>query len=124
MARQKKPKPTQNTVDVPLYLFNSGRNFESQRFLGAHRQPDGSVVFRVWAPHAREVSVVGDFNGWNDFADVCKPLTGGVWEATVQGVKQFDAYKFSILTQYGQRILKCDPYAQHFETRPSNSSKK
>lgn len=123
MARQKKPKPTQNTVDVPLYLFNSGRNFESQRFLGAHRQPDGSVAFRVWAPHAREVSVVGDFNGWNDFADVCKPLTGGVWEATVQGVKQFDAYKFSILTQYGQRILKCDPYAQHFETRPSNSSK-
>lgn len=114
------PAPEGN---VPLYLFNSGRNFEAQRYLGAHREADGSTVFRVWAPHAQAVSVVGDFNGWNDSASPCVPLTGGVWEGRVQNAAQYDAYKFSILTPHGERILKCDPYATHYETRPANASK-
>ena len=109
--------------NVPLYLFNKGENARSYDYLGAHFQPDGSVVFRVWAPHAQGVSVVGDFNGWNRGANPMRPLTGGVWETEIANLHVFDVYKFAIRTADGRELLKSDPYAFHTETRPKNASK-
>ncbi len=109
--------------NVPLYLFNKGENARSYDYLGAHFQPDGSVVFRVWAPHAQSVSVVGDFNGWNSGANPMRPLTGGVWETEIANLHVFDVYKFAVRAQDGRELLKSDPYAFHTETRPKNASK-
>ena len=109
-----------------LDLYNRGENFMSYNYLGVHftDKSSGSAVFRVWAPHALAVSVVGDFNGWNESATICEKLeNSGVWQATAENVHDFDNYKFSILTPAGKRILKSDPYAAHYETRPANSSK-
>ena len=109
--------------NLPLYLFNKGENARSYEYLGTHFQPDGSVVFRVWAPHAQGVSVVGDFNGWNSGAHPMRPLTGGVWETVIEGLHVFDVYKFAIRAKDGRELLKSDPYALHTETRPQNASK-
>ncbi len=110
--------------NVPLYFFNKGENARAYEYLGAHFNTDGSVTFRVWAPHAQAVSVVGDFNGWNSSAAPMLPVDDSeVWETTVKNAKIFDAYKFCIKTQAGREIMKCDPYAFHAETRPDNASK-
>jgi len=114
---------TKDNGNVPLYLFNSGRNFMLGEWMGSHLEKGGGAVFRVWAPNAVGVSVAGDFNGWSDFANPMTPLTGGVWEAYVPEAKEFDAYKYSVLTRSGERLLKADPCAAHAETRPATASK-
>lgn len=80
------------------------------------------AVFRVWAPNAERVSVAGDFNGWNNEANIMENIGNGVFEATVSGVKDYDAYKYAI-TSGGKTVLKSDPLARHFETAPNNASK-
>jgi 1,4-alpha-glucan branching enzyme len=110
--------------NLPVYYFHQGTNSKAYDYMGAHRCGDGSVVFRVWAPHAVAVSVVGDFNNWNNEADVLKKISGGgIFEGTVENVKRFDAYKYSIVTRSGETILKSDPYCFHAETRPGTASK-
>ncbi len=114
----------ENYNDFPLYVFHQGRNFKAQDFLGAHKVEDGKYVFRVWAPHATAVYVVGDFNGWNESASPMNKLSdGGVWEAYVDGVQNFHAYKFLVYTPDGFKNYKADPYAIHAETRPGTASK-
>lgn len=110
--------------DFPLSVFHQGRNFKSQDFLGAHKIESEKYVFRVWAPHATAVYVIGDFNGWNeDFSPMKRLNEGGVWEAYVDGVSNFDAYKFLIYSADGRKHYKADPYAIHAETRPATASK-
>ena len=110
--------------NVPLYLFNKGENARAYEYLGAHFNDDGSVVFRVWAPHAVAVSVVGEFNGWQPGVNTMYRIDGGeVWETTVPDLHIFDTYKFCISTFDGRQLMKCDPYAFHAETRPANASK-
>ena len=110
--------------EFPLYVFHQGRNFKAQDFLGAHRVEENKFVFRVWAPHAAAVYVVGDFNDWNEEnAPMSKLNDAGVWEAYVDSVKNFDAYKFLIYTCDGKKLYKADPYAFHAETRPGTASK-
>ncbi|MEI6580284.1 MAG: 1,4-alpha-glucan branching protein GlgB, partial [Eubacteriales bacterium] len=109
---------------VPSYLFHQGTNFKAYEYMGAHRLADNSTVFRVWAPHASAVSVVGDFNCWNTSANPLKKLNEqGLWECVVGGIKQFDIYKYSITPSKGKTFLKCDPYSFHTETRPGTASK-
>ncbi len=120
----KKAEKKDNYNDFPLYVFHQGRNFKAQQLLGAHKVEDGKYVFRVWAPHARAVYVVGDFNGWDETASPMHKLSdGGVWEVYVDGVNNYDAYKFLIYTPDGFKNYKADPYAIHAETRPSTASK-
>ena len=110
--------------DFPLYVFHQGRNFKAQEFLGAHRIEPEKYVFRVWAPHATAVFVVGDFNGWNEeLSPMTRLNDAGVWEAYVDGVHNFDAYKFLIYSADGRKHYKADPYAIHAETRPGTASK-
>ncbi len=114
-----------NANDVPLYLFHQGRNAKAYEFLGAHRTETGDgVVFRVWAPHAEAVSVVGDFNGWEPEKNPMKKLEdNSVWECKIGGIKQFDSYKYCIKAQDGELRYKADPYGFHAETRPETASK-
>ena len=119
-----KREKAENYNDFPLYVFHQGKNFKAQDFLGAHKIEDGKYVFRVWAPNAASIFVVGDFNGWNEEASPMGRLNeAGVWETYIDGVKNFDAYKFLIYTQEGRKLYKADPYAKHAETRPGTASK-
>lgn len=94
--------------------------------MGAHRvnwdNRDG-VVFRVWAPNALSVSVVGNFNGWNNDANYMYKISeAGVWELFIEGIQQYDIYKYCVETPWNERQLKSDPYAFHSQTRPDNAS--
>ncbi|MCD7810703.1 MAG: 1,4-alpha-glucan branching protein GlgB [Ruminococcus sp.] len=116
----------ENIYDFPLYLFYQGKNYEAYKFFGVHIRKVGRgkvFTFRVWAPHAVSVSVVGDFNNWDRSVNPMKLISDGIWEAEVKKLKQFDTYKYSIETSDGRELLKADPYAAHFETRPGTASK-
>ncbi len=115
-----------NPNDFPLYLFYQGKNSEAYKFFGVHIKRKGRTkiyVFRVWAPNAKSVSVVGDFNNWDRNANPMNLIATGVWEAEITKLKQFDTYKYSIETADGRILMKSDPYGAHYETRPSNASK-
>ena len=115
-----------NPNDFPLYLFYQGKNYESYKFFGVHIRKKGRgkiFTFRVWAPNAVSISVVGDFNNWDRNSDKMELIADGVWEAEITRLNQFDAYKYSIETKDGRILMKADPYAHHFETRPGTASK-
>ena len=97
------------------------RAFQS---LGCHYLGDDGYVFRVWAPCAQAISLVGDFNGWNPENLPMEPVgKDGIWECVTQSVKEYDTYKYAITGTDGKQVMKSDPYAYHFETRPGNGSK-
>ena len=113
---------------VPIYLFHQGNNAKAYEYMGAHRLANMTneelTVFRVWAPNAKAISVVGDFNRWDEAANPLKKLTKeGLWEGKIAGIKQFDIYKYHITPMEGKGFLKSDPYAFHAETRPGTASK-
>ena len=113
-------------LDLPVYLFHEGNNTKSYELLGAHNTGKGNeIVFRVWAPNAVSVSVVGDFNDWDSTKNPMYPFNdNGIWECYISdGVKKFDAYKYSIETSDGRNLMKCDPYGVHMETRPGTATK-
>ncbi len=108
----------------PKDLFFTGNNFRAHRYFGSHRLENGAWVFRVWAPHARWVSLVGDFCGWDISAvPLAKTDDRGVWEVTIEGLSIYDAYKYAIGTPSGDTLYKADPYANHFALRPDTASK-
>lgn len=106
----------------PYPAFSDGCATDAYTYLGAH--PDGKGwTFRVWAPKARSVSLVGDFNNWDATAHTMFPLGDGLWEVHADGLQQYDNYKYAITGPDGQVRLKADPYAFHAETRPGTASK-
>ncbi len=109
--------------DFPLYLFHQGKNYEAGKFFGAHKTGSDVWRFRVWAPRAKSVSVIGDFNQWERSCNPMERISETVWETEISGLKQFDAYKYSVETEDGRILDKADPYAQHFERRPGTASK-
>lgn len=109
--------------ELPLYLFHNGTNYKAYEFFGVHKIEKDTYAFRVWAPNAEAVSVVGDFNTWNDEAHKCFPISSGIWEAIISGVNVYDCYKYAIRTKDGRTLMKADPYAVHQETRPGTGSK-
>ena len=114
-----------NEARPALEVFHTGDSVRAYDFLGAHlvnRNDKNGVVFRVWAPTARSVSVAGDFNNWNNEANYMYNIGYGVWEVFVEGVKEFCAYKYCIESEYGDRLMKADPYAFHAQTRPGQAS--
>ena len=114
-----------NEARPPLEVFHTGDSVRAYDFLGAHlvnRNDKNGVVFRVWAPTARSVSVAGDFNNWNNEANYMYNIGYGVWEVFVEGVKEFCTYKYCIESEYGDRLMKADPYAFHAQTRPGQAS--
>jgi len=112
--------------DEDLYLFNEGNDHRVYRKLGAHiRTVDGvvGVGFAVWAPSAKRVSVVGDFNHWDGRYHPMRALgSSGVWEVFIPGLMEGQKYKFEILDQQESLHLKTDPYGTFFESPPHNAS--
>ncbi len=116
--------PTLGELD--LHLIAEGRHEQLWRVLGAHvREHDGSAgtAFAVWAPNAQAVRVVGGFNSWDGQGHAMRSLgSSGVWELFVPGIGAGTAYKFELLTRYGQWILKADPMARQAEVPPATAS--
>jgi len=112
--------------DIDLHLFGEGRHEEIYKKLGAHVTKVGrtkGVAFAVWAPQARAVSVVGDFNGWNGKDHRMQRLgNSGVWELFIPKLTAGSLYKFEIQSPNGSPLFKADPYAQHTEVPPDTSS--
>ena len=105
------------------YLFHEGTNYHSHKFLGSFLEGD-TCTFRVWAPNARRVFVTGEFCSWYPHTYEMKKINDrGIYEIQIQGVSEFDAYKYVIVTQSGVELWKADPYAKHAETRPLTASK-
>ncbi len=114
-------------TDLPIYLFHRGENFYSYDLLGSHAQQKDGVdgfIFRVWAPHARSIRIVGDFNEWDyTIAPQMEKCSDSIWECFIPGVETYDAYKYYIEKPDGNLCHKGDPYAYHAETRPGTASK-
>ena len=113
--------------ELDHYLYGQGNHYEIYKKLGAHLVQKGKkkgVYFAVWAPHAKSVSVVGDFNDWDMEANPMErgePL--GIYTCFVPGVKENELYKYCIETCSGEYIFKADPYANYAELRPGTASK-
>ncbi len=116
-----------DNYDFPLYVFHNGTNYEAFNFFGAHKgEKDGEkgVFFRVWAPHAKSVSIIGEWNGWDRTKNPMYKLSDKtVWELFIPGVENFFTYKYSIETAYNSIVNKADPYGTHMETRPNTATK-
>jgi 1,4-alpha-glucan branching enzyme len=110
-----------------IYLFHEGTLYESYRMMGAHVcSSDGlkGARFTVWAPHAREVYVLGDFNSWNRDGALLERLNNeGIWTIFVPGASDGDYYKYEIVAADGRSIFKADPYAYYSEKRPGTASR-
>lgn len=110
-----------------IFLFNEGNHFRLYEKLGAHlweRDGAGGTYFAVWAPDAEEVTVIGDFNGWNKWSHPLRPLgQSGIWHGFIPGVKKGDIYKYHIRSRYnGYTADKADPLAFRHETPPRTGS--
>jgi len=105
------------------YLFHCGEYRQAYEYFGAH-PTRSSTVFRIWAPSAKSVAVVGDFNDWTPREeDYCHKLTNeGIWEVEIKKIKKGNLYKYQIETSWGEKILKSDPYAFYSELRPQTAS--
>lgn len=112
--------------DMDLYLFGKGVHYQLYNVMGARlvtHQGQQGVRFTVWAPSARHVSVVGDFNYWDGRTNPMRSLgNSGVWELFIPGLKEGEKYKFEIKTQQHQLRVKSDPYAYSSELRPNTAS--
>ncbi len=114
-----------NNLNEQLERFAAGEMIHAYEFLGCHRAvKDGEdgYVFRVWAPHAAAVSVVGDFNFWNTEELSMQKLGHGVWEVFSRYAKEGGAYKYYITTRDGRHIYKADPYGFRCTPLPDTSS--
>ena len=112
--------------ELDTYLFAKGTHYEIYEKMGAHlAEEDGKAgtYFSVWAPNARSVSVVGDFNNWDRTAHPMQPVQqSGIWDIFVPGVKAGDLYKFAVETSQGYTVLKADTYGNQSQLRPDNAS--
>jgi 1,4-alpha-glucan branching enzyme len=113
-------------TEQDIYLFREGTHSTLYRSLGCHLLPDdGGATFAVWAPNAREVSVIGDWNGWKRGVDLMKPRwdSSGIWEAQVPNVRRGMTYKYAIRTTHGHVEYRADPFAFHNEVPPATASR-
>ncbi len=112
-------------IDFDFYLFGEGKHYRIYEKLGAHlTEKDGKsgVYFAVWAPHAQEVAVVGDFNNWDASQGLMTRNQMGIWEVFVPGLKPGEKYKYAIKNFHGDCCFKTDPYGYQQELRPATAS--
>ena len=127
-ANEKEPMETTIFIsDADQYVFGQGTHYDIYKKLGAHPCKKGKkdgVFFAVWAPNAKEVYVIGEFNGWNESASPMERLgEGGIYATFVEGVKEGQMYKYMLVLPNGARLYKADPYANYAEMRPGTASK-
>ena len=118
-----------NFTDLDGYLFGQGTHYDIYRKLGAHKGKLGNQIgyyFDVWAPHAKSVSVIGEFNDWNETSHVMnrvEPYEQGIYELFIPEAKEEQLYKYLIIAQNGEKLYKADPYATYAELRPGTASR-
>lgn len=126
MAEEKNGIGTGFITEVDRYLYNNGKHYEIYEKLGAHPKAymgEDGMYFAVWAPHAKQIGVVGDFNGWNPDKNPMTSLAdSGIWEAFVPGLSVGALYKYAITSESGKILFKADPYAFEAEYRPQTAS--
>ena len=114
-------------LELPVYLFHQGTAVKAYEVMGAHpttRKGKRGYIFRVWAPNAQSISVIGDFNGWNAAGFSMERVTAqGIWQLFIPEIKEYTGYKYLIEDKQGKKITKSDPYGFHMETRPGTASK-
>lgn len=113
-------------LELPVYLFHQGTAERAYELMGCHpetKKGRKGYVFRVWAPNAAEVYLIGDFNQWEDSHPMKKLTEQGIWELFVPELEEYTAYKYSMRDAANNRYDKCDPYGYHMETRPGTASK-
>ena len=124
---EKKKKPTVFISQDDQYLFAQGTHYDIYEKLGAHPScEDGEegMFFAVWAPNAKQVYVIGEFNDWNESATPMTKLgPGGIHSVFVKGVGTGILYKYLIITQEGEKLYKADPFANSAELRPGTASR-
>ena len=111
--------------ELDLHLLDQGKHEHAHDLMGSHvREHDGitGTAFIVWAPDAQDISVVGDFNGWNEGADPMRRAGAGLWELFHPHVLLGQNYKYAITGPTGQHVLKADPWAQETEMPPKTAS--
>ncbi len=108
------------------YLFGEGNNFQSYSFLGAHPINSSNISgvrFCVWAPRAKSVSLIGDFNNWDESKTKMELIEeSGIWWSFVPNLKEGSLYKYLITAEDGKKVAKADPYAFYSELRPRTAS--
>ena len=113
-------------TEVDTYLFGQGTHYEIYNKMGAHKAVKNGVegvYFVVWAPRARDVYVVGEFNNWNAYGYDMKPVSdGGVYELFIEDAKVGQMYKYLIISESGEALYKADPYANYAQLRPETAS--
>ena len=119
---------TSKLSEFDLYLFHQGTNYHAYEMLGAHFETKGEssgVRFALWAPHAKSVSVVGDFNNWDTRVNPMERIGDGeIWQVFIEGLSQGDIYKYAIEPQWGgPHIMKADPYGFYAEKKPKTASR-
>lgn len=108
--------------ELDVYLFHRGEHREVYNYMGAHLTKN-SVIFRVWAPHAKSVAVVGDFNNWTGYDYMMKKINNeGIWELEIPNLKKLEKYKYRVESADGRVEMKADPYAFYSEMRPNTAS--
>ncbi|MDL5050826.1 1,4-alpha-glucan branching protein GlgB [Oscillatoria amoena NRMC-F 0135] len=135
MGKKKAPAKTPNEItesysrftDFDIHLFKSGKHYKLYDKFGAHPaevKGKAGSYFSVWAPNARAVSVIGNFNHWSKTAHPLSPRwdESGIWEGFLEGVNKGEAYKFAIRTGSGAWLEKADPFARYAETPPRTAS--
>ena len=117
---------TRFITDLDQYLFGQGTHYDLYNKLGAHPMTvdeEEGVYFAVWAPNAAAVSIVGDFNEWDEIATPMERLEPlGIYQIFLTGIKVGDIYKYCVTAQDGKKTLKADPYGFQAELRPNNAS--
>ena len=124
---EKKKKPTVFISQDDQYLFAQGTHYDIYEKLGAHpscENGEKGMFFAVWAPNAKQVYVIGEFNDWNESATPMTKLgPGGIHSVFVKGVGTGVLYKYLIITQEGEKLYKADPFANSAELRPGTASR-
>jgi len=113
-------------ISDKLSGFLDGSSVDAYKYMGAHffeSENKRGVIFRVWAPNARSISVTGEFCDWNTKTYSMENVGKGIWEIFVEGIEQYEIYKYAITQKNGDIVLKSDPFAFHCETAPSTASK-
>ncbi len=116
-----------NDLFLELEAFSEGRSTHAWKCFGSHpaRDENGTegYLFRVWAPNAPRITIIGDFNGWDLEATPMEKVEGGIWEAFIPGLNRYDSYQYAVHKTDGTFVGKADPYGFHAATRPDVSTK-
>lgn len=129
VSAKSKPDTEGNSLltEFDVHLFKTGKHFKLYEKLGAHVTSFGTkkgVYFAVWAPNAKSISVIGNFNGWNDQETKMNPRwdESGIWEVFVPGLQKGEVYKYAIHSNTGDYLEKADPFAAYAEVAPKTAS--